>query len=406
MKIQVLFFAGCPNYKAAVDLVRSVAPHATAEEVEVRPNDDVERMRFLGSPTILIDGVDVEAGARARSDFGFSCRTYMGNGLPSRELVASAIAGAASRQSKFAESRSSWLSAGSMAMAVIASACCWLPLVLVACGVSAAGLPAAFEMARPWFFAGCATALAVAFYMSYRKQSCCTAACKRGVLWAATIVSLAFAAVSYSGALVGFVEQSACCVAPKTETATALASAPSQCGESAAHRAPRDAATLTVLSKDAHELKDVFNADKGCARVMMLVSPRCPMCQAGARLVEEQALAQISSDKLKIYVVWIKRFFGDSREAAEKSMALVPDARARHFWDGENQMPKFYGRALDLPGERNFAWDVYFVFDPQAQWGGTPPTPDFWMHQLGGSDTDNRLDGERFREAIRKRLPE
>ena len=164
-------------------------------------------------------------------------------------------------------------------------------------------------------------------------------------------------------------------------------------------------AALTVLSDDAHELKDAFNAGKDSVRVVLLVSPRCPMCQAGARLVQEQALERIDSDKLKIYVVWIKRFFGDSRDAAEKSMALVPDKRARHFWDGNNQMPKHYGKSLDLPGERNFAWDVYFVFNPKAAWGETPPTPDFWMHQLGGSETGNRLDGDKFRDAIRERMP-
>ncbi len=91
MIIQVLFFQGCPNYKPAVDLVRSVAPHATIEEVEVKSPEDAERMRFLGSPTILVDGVDVEPSARMRTAFGFSCRTYNGKGLPSQEMLASAI---------------------------------------------------------------------------------------------------------------------------------------------------------------------------------------------------------------------------------------------------------------------------------------------------------------------------
>ena len=44
-----------------------------------------------------------------------------------------------------------WIGIGSVASALAASACCWLPLVLVAFGASTAGLSAAFERVRPWF---------------------------------------------------------------------------------------------------------------------------------------------------------------------------------------------------------------------------------------------------------------
>jgi len=226
------------------------------------------------------------------------------------------------------------------------------------------------------------------------------------MLWVATAVVLALAILPlYADALVGMVAEPACCSTPATETQIAQQSAPAQAGKSLPQRSETQTAALTVLSDDVHELKEAFNSDKDAVRVVLLVSPRCPMCQAGARLVQRQALAQIDSDKLRIYVVWIKRFFGDSRDAAEKAMALVPDKRARHFWDGNDQLPKRYGKILDLPGSRDFAWDVYFVFNPKAAWGETPPTPDFWMHQLGGSETGNRLDGETFRNAIRERVP-
>jgi hypothetical protein len=71
MKVQVLFFQGCPNYMAAIDLIKSVAPNASVEQVEIKSTDDARRMRFLGSPTILVDGMDVEPSARTRTDYGF-----------------------------------------------------------------------------------------------------------------------------------------------------------------------------------------------------------------------------------------------------------------------------------------------------------------------------------------------
>jgi hypothetical protein len=116
-------------------------------------------------------------------------------------------------------------------------------------------------------------------------------------------------------------------------------------------------------------------------------------------------LEQIQSDKVKVFVVWIKRFFGDSRDAAQEAMSLVPDGRARHFWDSSGRLSKRYAKVVELPGKKTFAWDVYFVFGPKAVWSETPPAPDFWMHQLGGRDTGNMLDGRKFREAIARQLP-
>jgi hypothetical protein len=47
--------------------------------IELRRIDSApaaERERFLGSPTLRIDGEDVEPSARTRSDFGLECRLY------------------------------------------------------------------------------------------------------------------------------------------------------------------------------------------------------------------------------------------------------------------------------------------------------------------------------------------
>lgn len=99
MKIEMLFFEGCPNHRRAVELAKSVAadlvPDARLEEVEVRDPDDAERRRFLGSPTIRVDGEDIEPEARSRTDYAMSCRLYRGSGVPPRELIEAAVRRAA-----------------------------------------------------------------------------------------------------------------------------------------------------------------------------------------------------------------------------------------------------------------------------------------------------------------------
>ena len=202
-------------------------------------------------------------------------------------------------------------------------------------------------------------------------------------------------------AVVHTIHGSACCTLP--QTGEVLAANESDVSQSPAEKKK---AQLTVLSSDLHELKEAFNADQGSTRVLLIVSPRCPACRRGAEIVEKQALSQIKSDHLKVYVVWIRRFpLGDSRDAAQEATRLVPDGRSLHFWDGPGRLGQAYGKVVDLPHKKKFAWDVYFVFDAKAKWGDAPPKPDFWMHQLGGPDTGNMLDGGKFREAILQRLP-
>lgn len=99
MKIEVLYFDGCPNHEALLPHLRELLDRAdVATEVELVnvPDDDAAQTeRFLGSPTLRIDGRDVEPGAEGRTDFGLKCRLYRTDdgfaGLPPDEWVLDAV---------------------------------------------------------------------------------------------------------------------------------------------------------------------------------------------------------------------------------------------------------------------------------------------------------------------------
>jgi copper chaperone CopZ len=57
---------------------------------------------------------------------------------------------------------------GAVVTAVMGSACCWLPLLLIAFGFSAAGVGAFFEQYRFYFLTATFVLLAVAWYFTYR----------------------------------------------------------------------------------------------------------------------------------------------------------------------------------------------------------------------------------------------
>jgi YHS domain-containing protein len=82
MNIDILYTEDCPNAQAAIDLVNTVVADlgvdAEIQEVLVRGPEEARRLRFLGSPTILVDFTDIEPGARGRSDFSIAGRSYGG----------------------------------------------------------------------------------------------------------------------------------------------------------------------------------------------------------------------------------------------------------------------------------------------------------------------------------------
>jgi hypothetical protein len=79
-RVEILYFDGCPNHEPAHKLVEQVAAELglqpEVELVEVADPETATRLRFLGSPSVRVDGSDVEPGADERSDFVLSCRVY------------------------------------------------------------------------------------------------------------------------------------------------------------------------------------------------------------------------------------------------------------------------------------------------------------------------------------------
>ena len=61
----------------------------------MRDEATAQSVRFLGSPTVQIDGIDVEATARSSKDFGMMCRTYGDSGkrvgIPPIDLIRAAL---------------------------------------------------------------------------------------------------------------------------------------------------------------------------------------------------------------------------------------------------------------------------------------------------------------------------
>ena len=178
MNIQLLWFPGCPNVDAARAALREAMARARiaapVEEIDVSAPSAPAELRNWGSPTILVDGVDV-AGQRI-SDAA-ACRLYDGARVPSVESIESALC--ARRPSDrlvpaTAPDRGArpdrLAAAGANFAATVASACCIGPAVLAMLGASATGLSAALAPWRPVFLVITGVLVAVGLYLAFRRR--------------------------------------------------------------------------------------------------------------------------------------------------------------------------------------------------------------------------------------------
>ena len=94
MKVEVFYFEGCPNHQPAVERVKSVMKEhriaAKLAQVEVADAEAAKAMGFLGSPTIRVNGLDIDPASRSVKGEGFACRCYAG-GLPSEDMIRAAL---------------------------------------------------------------------------------------------------------------------------------------------------------------------------------------------------------------------------------------------------------------------------------------------------------------------------
>jgi hypothetical protein len=78
-RVDVLVVEGCPHTEAVIERARTAIDRAAVDAelhvVVVDGDDRAEALRFLGSPTVRVDGIDVERPG-CDPQFGLACRLY------------------------------------------------------------------------------------------------------------------------------------------------------------------------------------------------------------------------------------------------------------------------------------------------------------------------------------------
>lgn len=81
MKIQFLYFNGCPSYKQGLENLKQVLRELSISEdfemINIDSDDKAKEYNFIGSPTIRINKEDIDPKAREVKITGYKgCRIY------------------------------------------------------------------------------------------------------------------------------------------------------------------------------------------------------------------------------------------------------------------------------------------------------------------------------------------
>lgn len=99
MHIQFLWWDGCPSHPEAwqrlQDVLAELQVDAHIERILVTSDEEAEKYGFPGSPTILVNGEDIDPNA-SRLPSRLACRLYFQetgrpSPLPSHEMIRRAI---------------------------------------------------------------------------------------------------------------------------------------------------------------------------------------------------------------------------------------------------------------------------------------------------------------------------
>jgi hypothetical protein len=99
VSITFLYYEDCPSHDVALDRLRQVTDEegldAEVEIIKVETEEQAHRLRFIGSPTIRIDGQDIDPPP-PDAQYALTCRAYhLEDGrispLPSLDMIRRAL---------------------------------------------------------------------------------------------------------------------------------------------------------------------------------------------------------------------------------------------------------------------------------------------------------------------------
>jgi hypothetical protein len=152
--------------------------------------------------------------------------------------------------------------------------------------------------------------------------------------------------------------------------------------------APAGQPALLTLASLA-PLREAFNAPGSDSKLLVLLSPTCPKCIAGAARLGTMVPESLGRET-RVLVVWMPVLVSDVAPPTSSKLALLPGASVRQFWDpeqlvsrellalGRAHLERWSAEEQEQITGASVAWDVLVMFPGGSRWEAQLPLPSLW----------------------------
>jgi hypothetical protein len=151
----------------------------------------------------------------------------------------------------------------------------------------------------------------------------------------------------------------------------------------ARHQTPSEQPPLAdVTQQTMGQVRQEFNASSDSERVLLLLSPTCPVCIKGSSTVNE-ILSRHPGSKIRVIAIWEPMLPTDWNRPTSAVLNRLSDRRATQWWDNRHLIANLLdasiaGQKPESCKLNGTLWDVIAVYPPGVKWTETLPTPRFF----------------------------
>jgi len=143
--------------------------------------------------------------------------------------------------------------------------------------------------------------------------------------------------------------------------------------------APSGQPPLAILNEgNFSQFRAAFDAGSDGTRILLLVSPTCPLCLRGVSKTQEM-LKKVDSADVRVLVVWEPILASDWGKPTRPALSRISDHRALQFWDKDHlvakQLDEHLAAAAIQPScckSAGILWDTAVLYPKDVLWGGAP----------------------------------
>lgn len=375
MKIELIYFAGCPNWQKVRDLLLEQGfKDLKLIDQNNLPSDSPYKL--YSSPTLLVDS-NILMGSKVCSSSEGACS--MDHQIDATELISKIKeVGRTEHQPSLIKKSALIIGSGSgfglLAVIGVCGGTCSAAAIPLIPALTSLGL----GFMGNWLFAFklpllllSSVAGAIAIYNLYKQRRL-----KLAVTF--SLILLALITFSYLNSWSEFSKQNV----------------------STVNNGPTSPLTPTQVET----LRANFNRDLEKVRVISLLSPACHYCVKGFEVLKT-VISPLDSKSVAAQIVWMPMVAGDHPKLANQLAQSWQEPIISHSWDSKRVLGNEFQKVLKLT---NTAWDIYLIYKPGVVWEGSlPPKPTYWMHLLSessGADPAFFLNQETFSKQIKSFL--